>query len=214
MPSEPISCRVTRGLGRWLSRWGVDPEQYHWLLQASLRMDFRSKGALQGGQGSNPTRSALIVTGVMYAGFSLFLAIALRAAEVGTFLFASIMFGYSMTMMAMSILIEFGMVVVSPDVFLILAHRPISSRTFFAVKCSNLALYTLLVDFSLNLAPALVGLTFPDAPWHFPLIYLLSAALAGLFVAGAVAGLYGFLLQRIHYERFKDLLAWCQVLFS
>jgi hypothetical protein len=214
MSAEPLSFRPTRQLGRWLSVWGVDADQYHWLLQASLRMDFRPRSSVRGNRESSRTRSALIMTGVMYVIFSLMLAVSLRAAGVGTFSFAVVMFGYSMAMMAMSILIEFGMVVISPDDFLILAHRPVSSRTFFAVKCSNLLFYTLLLDLSLNLAPAFIGWTFKEAPWHFPLVYLGIATLAGVFVVAVVAALYGLLLQRINYERFKDLLAWCQILFS
>jgi ABC-2 type transport system permease protein len=211
--AEPLSFRVTRQLGRWLSRWGVDADQYHWLLQASLRMDFRTRSSLQPGQQSRGTKSALIMTGVMYMVFSLMLAGSLRAAGVGTLFYSTVLFGYAMLMMAMAILMEFGQVVISPDDFLILAHRPISSRTFFAVKCSNLLFYTLLLDLSLNVLPALVGWTL-GVPWYFPLLYLAVAALAGVFVAAAVAGVYGLLLKRVNYERFKDLLAWCQIVFS
>ena len=214
MTSESLSCRTTRGLGRILSRWGVDAEQYHWLLQASLRMDFRSRSTLPGAHQPNRTKSALLTTGIMYMIFSLMLAASLRLAEVGTFFFTVVIFGYAMAMMALSILIEFGMVVISPDDFLILAHRPISSRTFFAVKFSNLLFYTLIIDLSLNLAPALLGWTFNDAPWQFPLVYLMVAMLGGMFVAAVVVAVYGLLLQRVNYERFKDLLAWCQILFS
>ncbi len=214
MSSDSCHFRITRQLGRFLSRWGVDPDQYHWLLQASLTMDFRSKSVLRGHQESSTTKSSLIMTGVMYGLFSVILAVSLRAANVGTFFFAIVMFGYAMAMMALSILIEFGMVVISPDDFLILAHRPISSRTFFAVKCSNLLFYTLILDLSLNLAPALVGWTLRDAPWQFPLVYLSIATLLGVFVAGVVTASYGLLLQRINYERFKDLLAWCQLILS
>lgn len=215
MATETLSCRITRALGRILSRWGVDADQYHSLLQASLRMDFRSRSSLSGtAHQTNRTKSALIMTGIMYMIFSLLLAASLRMAEVGTFFFTVVIFGYAMAMMALSILIEFGMVVISPDDFLILAHRPISSRTFFAVKFSNLLFYTLLIDLSLNLAPALLGWTFNDAPWQFPLVYLPVATLGGVFVAAVVVAIYGLLLQRINYERFKDLLAWCQILFS
>ena len=214
MAAEALSCRVTRRLGRWLSRWGVDADQYHWLLQVSLQMDFRSKSSLQGGRESSGTKSALLQTGLMNLIFSLVIAVSLRAAGVGTFFFSAVTFGYSMTMLAMSILMEFGLAVISPDDFLILAHRPISSRTFFAVKCSNLLFYVLALDLSLNLVPSLVGWTFTDARWHFPLAFLAVAVLAGIFVAAGVAALYGLLLQRVNYERFKDLLAWCQVAFS
>src|SRR6266699_3170683 len=101
MPAEPLSSRMTRSLGHWLSRWGVDADQYHWLLQVSLRMDFRSKSAFQTGEGISRTKSSLLATGVVYVIFSLMLAAFLRAAGVGTFLFSSIMLAYSMTMMAM-----------------------------------------------------------------------------------------------------------------
>ena len=156
MAAEALSCRVTRRLGRWLSRWGVDADQYHWLLQVSLQMDFRSKSSLQGGRESSGTKSALLQSGLMNLIFSLVIAASLRAAGVGTFFFSVVTFGYSMTMLAMSILMEFGLAVISPDDFLILAHRPISSRTFFAVKCSNLLFYVLALDLSLNLVPSLV----------------------------------------------------------
>src|SRR5208337_480498 len=214
MRFEQFPSQATRQVGRWLSSWGVDADQYHWLLQASLRMDFRSRRALPGQMGSNRPRTALLKTGIFYSIISSLLSISLRAGSVGTFCFSAITFGYAMAMMALSILMEFGLVVISPDDFLILAHRPISSRTFFAVKCSNLLVYTLLLDFSLTLVPALVGWTFPDAPWQFPVVYLAVAALAGVFVAAVVAALYGLLLQRVNYERFKDLLAYCQILFS
>jgi ABC-2 type transport system permease protein len=214
MDSQSLSARVTRKLGRWLSRWQVDAEQYHWLLQASLRMDFRSKSAIHAGQQTSSTKSFLLQTSVVNAVFSLVIAVSLRATGVGTFFFSAVTLGYAMTMLAMSILIEFGLAVISPDDFLILAHRPISSRTFFAVKCSNLLFYVLWIDVSLTALPAVVGWTFPDAPWPFPLVYFVVAGLIGLFVAAAVAALYGLLLQRVNYERFKDILAWCQVLFS
>jgi hypothetical protein len=214
MRLERISLSITQQLGRWLSRWGVDADQYHWLLQASLTMDFRARSALSGQQTSSPTRLALLRIGFFYSLFSFMLAMSLRFAGVGTFVFATVTFGYAMAMMGMSILMEFGLVVISPDDFLILAHRPISSRTFFAVKCSNLLFYTMVLNVFLNVIPAFVGWTFPGAPWYFPLVYLAVAALVGIFIAAVVAAAYGVLLQRVNYERFKDLLAWCQILFS
>ncbi len=214
MTPEPLFCRLTRQAGRCLGRWGVDPDQYHWLLQASITLDFRSTSALQGHRGSSHTKSALKMTAFTYGVFSLLLATSLRAAGLGTFLFSIVTLAYAMTMVAMSILIEFGLVVTSPDDFLILAHRPVSSRTFFAVKCSNLLFYTLLIDLALTLMPALVGWTLSGAPWQFPFVYMACSVMSGVFVAAGVAAVYGLLLQRINYERFKDLLAWCQVLFT
>jgi len=114
----------------------------------------------------------------------------------------------------MSVLIEFGLAVISPDDFQVLAHRPISSRTFFAVKSSNLLFYVLLLGTSLNLVPALVGVAVRESQWHFPLAYFLVASVASVFVAGTMVALYGLLLRTLRYERLKDLLVYAQIAFS
>ena|SRR5580765_2052649 len=111
-------------------------------------------------------------------------------------------------------LIEFGLVVISPDDFLILAHRPVSSSTFFAVKFSNLCFYILLLGTSLNVIPALVGLGSHGSRWYFPLVYLAVSTVASLFVAGFIVVLYGLVLRRVNYEKFKDLLVYVQIGFS
>src|SRR6266404_2866102 len=214
MSAETSSQTVTRRLGRFLSRWGVHAAQYHWLLQASLRMDFRSTNTLSTGSGSSPTKSALLVNGALNSLFSLIIAVSLVAGGASAFFFNVVAIGYAMVMLAMSILIEFGLVVISPDDFLILAHRPVSSRTFFAVKFSNLCFYILILGASLNVIPALVGLGSQDSRWYFPLVYLAVSTVASLFVAGFIVALYGLVLRRVNYEKFKDLLVYVQIAFS
>ena len=122
--------------------------------------------------------------------------------------------GYAMVMVGMSVLIEFGLAVISPDDFAILAPRPISSRTFFAVKASNLLFYVLLLGTSLNLVPAIVGLGCKESRWYFPIAYFFVASAASVFVAGAMVCLYGLLLRTLNYERLKDLLVYAQIAFS
>src|SRR5262249_605582 len=146
---EPLGEKLTRMLGRWLSHWGVDAAQYHWLLQAALKMDFRSKNSVTGAAQTNATKSALIITVLVNLLFTLIISGSLLIGEPHTYFFTIILLGYAMVMIAMSILMEFGLVVISPEDFLILAPRPLSSRTFFAVKCSNLAFYVLVFCLSL-----------------------------------------------------------------
>ena len=107
-------------------------------------MDFRGTNTLATGRESNTTKSALLVNGALNALFSLIISVSLIAGGVSAFFFSVVVLGYAMVILAMSILIEFGLVVISPDDFLILAHRPVSSRTFFAVKFSNLCFYILI----------------------------------------------------------------------
>jgi ABC-2 type transport system permease protein len=117
-------------------------------------------------------------------------------------------------MLGMLILMEFALVVISPDDFPILAHRPISSRTFLAVRFSNLMFYILILGSSLSLGPAFCGLLSEGARWYFPLIYLAVSLLADLFVAASVVALYGLLIRWLNYERLKDVLMYCQIAFS
>ena len=211
-PAESASERITRTLGRFLSRWGVDALQYHWLLQASLKMDFRSTNPLASGQVSE-TKSALRNTVLLNLLFSGLMSL-LFAARADTFFFAVIMMGYAMAMLAMMILMEFGLAVISPDDHLILAHRPISSRTFLTVRFSNLLFYVLLLGLSLSIIPAFAGWMCAHSRWFFPVVYLVVSMVAAFFVAGAVVVFYGLLMRWFNYERFKDVLVYCQIVLS
>jgi ABC-2 type transport system permease protein len=209
--SETRGERFTRRLGRFLGRWGVDALQYHHLLQCSLKMDFRSTNPLM--KGRSETKSALRQTAWMNLFFGGFMSI-LLAFTADAFFFTVLMIGYAMAMLAMMILMEFGLVVVSPDDYLILAHRPISSRTFFAVRFSNLMFYVLILSLSLNAAPTLLGTFCRDSRWFFPPVYLAVSTAAAVFTAGVVIALYGLFMRWVHYERLKDLLVYCQIVFS
>lgn len=210
--SESRSERITRRLGVLLGRWGVDPLQYHWLLQASLKMDFRSTGPLMG-QSREGTKSSLRTTIWMNLIFSGMMSL-LFAHMADTFFFTVLLLGYTMLMLAMMILMEFGLAVISPDDHLTLAHRPISSRTFLAVRFSNLMFYVLLLDLSLSAVPAFAGLMCRQSRWFFPPLYLFMSIVAGCFVAGTVIVIYGLLMRWFNYERFKDVLVYCQIAFS
>ena len=205
---------VTRWIGLRFGRFGVDAQQYHFLLQASLKLDFRSAGSVLKPEQQSQTASALKLTLLLNLIFSVILSLVMLAASKSTFVFSTMLLGYSMVMVAMSVLIEFGLAVISPDDFQVLAHRPISSRTFFAVKSSNLLFYVLLLGTSLNLVPALVGVAVRESQWHFPLAYFLVASVASVFVAGTMVALYGLLLRTLRYERLKDLLVYAQIAFS
>lgn len=209
--SESGAERISRFLGNFLARWGVDATQYHCLLLATLKMDFRSTHTLQGQGGQ--TKSALRTTVLLNLVFSGLMSL-LFAHMTETFFFAVILLGYAMAMLAMMILMEFGLAVISPDDHLILAHRPISSRTFLAVRFSNLLFYVLILDLSLSIVPAFAGLLCRGSPWFFPFVYLPVSIGAGIFVAGAVVAFYGFLVRWFNYDKFKDLLVYCQILLS
>ncbi len=197
-------------LERIARRFGIDPHQYWHLLRISLLLDFRRQSALSSGQS---TPSALLTTCLVYGLFSLLFAL-FTFRVLDSFHYSLIFLSYSMLMIAFIVLSEFGATIVSPDDYEILGHRPLASRTYFAVKLSNLLFYILLIGSALNVFPALFGAFSESAERLFPLIYFPVALLACLFSAMLVVLLYGALLRVINYEKFKDALVYVQIIFS
>lgn len=195
---------------RLLSRWGIDPDQYWSLLRISLILDFRRQSPLQGG---GSAQSALAMTCVVYGLFSLLLAL-LSFRSLTPFYYSLLFLSYGMAMIAFIILSEFGATIINPDDYEILGHRPISSRTYFLAKLSNLLFYIVLIGSSLNFFPALLGAFSDSSSGLFPLVYFPAALLASLFSAVLVVLFYGVLLRAIPYERFKDALVYLQIAFS
>jgi hypothetical protein len=60
--SQSFAEAITHWTARRLSRWGVDAQQYHFLLQASLKMDFRTPSSVLRTDQSSHTGSALKLT--------------------------------------------------------------------------------------------------------------------------------------------------------
>ena len=202
--------RLLALLERIARRLELDPHQYWHLLRISLVLDFRRQSALSSGQS---TPSALLTTCLVYGIFSLLFALfTFRVLDL--FHYSLIFLSYSMLMIAFIVLSEFGATIVSPDDYEILGHRPITSRTYFAVKLSNLLFYILLIGSALNVFPALLGAFSESAERLFPLVYFPVALLACLFSAMLVVLLYGALLRVINYEKFKDALVYVQIVFS
>lgn len=213
MTWKNIADQIIHRLAQALSRFGVDARQYEALLRVSIALDFRSTSLITQRGGMGGSRSALAITNVVYVIFSSIMAIFLLA-EGSLHLFIWVILTYSMVMLGMAVLIEFGSTVINPDDFLIVGSRPVSSRTYFAVKFSNLGFYILMFGTSLNLIPAILGSFFPESRFYFPVLYFLVALLSALFVAGFIVVLYGLLLRIVNYERFKDIIAYFQIVFS
>lgn len=202
--------RLLRGADRLLDYVGVDAAQYRWLLSASLRMDFRTKNRWTANKPGSATKSGLLwmvafnlIMGLLFSGWLLL-------QSPSTFAFSAVSLGYGMTTIAMSVLIEFGSIVTSPEDISVLAHLPISSRTFFAAKLSNLLLYVFSWNCSVSFAPCFAGIVCLDSRWYFPFIYLIASSMSSLLITAAIVALYGVVLRQTSRD-IKDLLVYVQV---
>ena len=142
-------------LDRVIRRLGVDPVQWRALVRVYVRMDFRAGGGAvprqsQGKRRGNPLVGIALVTGM---GGAMFAALAIRVPDV--LVSATLLTTYGAINTVMLLLVDFTGLVVSPDDYGVLGHRPVSSRTYFAARLASILVYITTVSAVLALFPAL-----------------------------------------------------------
>ncbi len=186
---------------RRAERQGVDRGQLAALLAASIKLDLRSARSHHGHSRVPPLVIALITY--------LFMGTLLALAMVGQrdpFVFALFTMSAAMFMTALSVIMEYGTVVVNPDDFEIIAHRPVSSRTYFWAKLGNLLFFVALTGGALTLPGSLIGgLAFGA---RFGAAYLSMAVAACVAVAAVVVVAYSTALRLWDYERFTSAITY------
>ena len=200
-------------LVRWCAEaLGADFIQWRVLTAVMLKTDFRSDSALR--MGSAPAREGASrhwVPLLMYAMLGLWvMALVLVLPD----LFISGVWSLSAVsvVVAIIILIEFRSVVISPTDYEILAHQPISSRTYFLVKLTNLLLYTETIGV-LVAGPTWILLMIRHGPMTGVVFPVITAA-AVAWTALAMVSIYAGLLRTIRPARLGRILSFVQVLLT
>ena len=212
-------------LRRAVQALGADYSQWRVLTGVMLKCDLRSSNALQMG---SPQKKGGVklpwATLVMYGLFGIFLVgigeATMEAAGSGspTLPVPALHFAGTAALLlvsglvGMTILVDFNSVVISPNDYHVLAHQPVSSRTYFVVKVTNVLLYTGLVG-------ALLG--FPTMIWFLaragPLLasaWLLALAGAVVWTSLAMVCVYAVLVHQIRPQRLRRVLSSVQLLMS
>lgn len=195
---------------RPLDRPGVDWVQWRALVVAGLKLDFRAPATATGGASGIQRLLALALMNlVIGAGLG---AIALFVPDV--FVSGSIALTVTMFLVALSVLMEFAVVVISPLDYDVLGYRPISSRTYFAARLANVIFYTTIIATAVALLPM--------AAYFFrrgfnPLLGL--AAIAAFYTACitttlAMVCIYVATAQRVHPARLRRVLTYVQLATS
>ncbi|HTP45080.1 MAG TPA: hypothetical protein VMJ13_10965, partial [Candidatus Acidoferrum sp.] len=197
-----ISSRILRVIG-------IDAEQFRALLRISLWIDFRGSAQALTGTGStdNPLKGSLILYGVFSSLSALFVIILPAAAYAR----AAIAFG--MLFLTMIMLVDFGVTLVVADDVRIVGWRPVNARTYFAARLANTLILISMFSIAMFLVPAIAGALARHSAWWFPLVFLPSALLAGVFITGLIAACYTTLLRLFRPDRFRGVLNAFQVGF-
>ncbi len=192
--------RLVEALGANYSQWRV-------LSRVMWKIDLRKSGAaLDTGRRK---RNSFFWTLVGYGFFGVFAAIVVGAVP-GLLLSATV----ALTMLGVTvcgiILLDFHAVVVSPDDHAVLGHQPVSSRTCFVVKLTNVLLHTGIIG-ALVGGPAVI----PFLTGHgLAVAAAWLVAVAGTTVASTVAmiSVYAGLLSRVSADRMSRALSYAQLL--
>ncbi len=195
---------------------GADYPQWRALTRVALKLDLRVAG-LGVPQASSKESSGnfriwfarlwiYVFVGGMLGG--------LVWANKDVFFTGTLLVSYTMVMTAMLVLVDFGAVVISPDDFALLGYQPVTSRTYFVARLTNVLVYTTLLALALGLIPDLV--------YFFTLGFRpllgVAAIMASILSAAAVAlGLvfvYAGVLHLIHPRKLRRWVGYIQLLLS
>jgi len=194
-----------------VNRTGIDWMQLKTLFLTSLKIELRENQGI--GRKYKRKLSPLLSSLIFYAGMGLILATNL-ATKTNPFMYSMLILAYSMVMSGFSVILKFGNSILNPDDWDVLTFRPINSRTYFLAKLSNLLFYIILITTAMCLLPALIGTTVQGNNLLFPLIFMPVCYCAGTATAAFIVLMYTFLLKKINYQKFKDIIAYFQIGFS
>ena len=193
-----------------LTAWGVDYDQWKALTIVALKLDFRIRTVVQSGakKSDNIRRRiiAQILINVMLGG-----ALAAFVPIISDrFLAAIFITTYVMFMVATTMLVDHNAAIISPSDYNILGFRPITSRTYFAARLTNVLVYTLAMSTAVSLLPALVFLIRHGLVAGAALA--LGLAMAALFVSLTIAMAYAWFMNIVGAARLRRMVSYVQLI--
>ena len=192
---------------------GVDRAQWWALTRAMLKRDFRARTSSLGRAGRTGTTGAraLVSQAAIYSLIGFFLATALAVAK-DLFFAGTLLCTYVMFMTGTAVMLDHSSALTAADDYAVLGFRPISSRTYFAVRLTNVLVYTLLLTTLVSYLPVLLllakrGLLIGTA--GLVAMYGSSIAIAFLLLVT-----YGALQRLVGANALKQVLSVVQLLMS
>ena len=189
---------------------GASPTQYRYLLNTEKLVEKRA------------------LKGKRFVNLSLGLTCALfffMGLSTTTMLFLSLdVFTYALIGITMSMAmigiwtIPYFDILLSPINYPIVAHTPVSSRTYFLVKLTQVLTYVLLLLGSLNLPLTIAGIwihakAFSQLLYLFPLVYLPIVFMSGFFTVGVMTVFAGYLTKLYTKKSLRNIAQYAQFIF-
>ena len=199
-------------LDKIVAMLGASPIQYRLLLKTEKLVERR---ALEGRNDlSNMSLAVTCVIGFILSVLFTFMPFVL---SMDTFTFSLIGITISMAMISFWIFPYFD-ILLAPINYPVIAHTPVSSRTYFLVKLTQILTYTVLLLGSLNLMPAIGGIWVHKGEFSllrllFPIVYVPIVFMSGLFTIGVMTAFAGYLTRLYSKSRLRSIAQYAQFIF-
>lgn len=189
----------------------VDRRQLKALVRAGLKTDLRGAHNPLGGMGrSQGSFPPLLGVLIFYILIGIFMA-AVQVAGLGNFFVASMIVNASlMTFIAISILMEFSSIILTPEDWDVVAPLPVNSKTFFVAKLLNLLIYVGILGSAVSLPPA-IAYGAVTGNILAALVLFLSSLAAATTTATFFIIFYSLMLHVTNRERMNSLLSYLQL---
>ena len=199
-------------LEKIVERFCDAPTQYRYLLKIEKLIE---KRALEGKNDlSNMSLAVTCVFGFIMSVLFTFMPFLL---PMDTFTFSLI--GITMSMMMVGIwMIPYFDILLIPVHYPVIAHTPVSSRTYFLVKLTRILTYTALLLGSLNLMPTIGGIWVHKGEFSlvrllFPFVYLPIVFMSGFFTIGVMTTFAGYLTKLYSKKTLRNVAQYAQFIF-
>ena len=205
--SKFSACKLRE---RIVAMLGASPTQYRYLLQTEKLVE---KRALEGKRFVN---LSLGLTCLFCFVMSIPIAF-MMLLPISVFMYA--VMGITMSMFMVGIwTIPYFDILLSPINYPIVAHTPVSSRTYFLVKLTKILTYTVLLLASSSLLPAIGGIWLRGEAsagfrFLFPLVYLPIVFMSGFFMIGVMTTFAGYLTKLYTKKSLRNIAQYAQFIF-
>ena len=189
---------------------GADPTHYRQLRKVEKTVAIRAVDAERERGFAN---ASLGITCFICLIFSAVIAMAVFFQPLDIFSYTLLTLSGTMVLVVFLILPHFD-IILSPTNYLVVSHTPVSSRTYFIVKLTQLLTYAVLLLGCLNLLPAIFGLWTKEQNPFFPAVYLPISFIAGFFMIGLMTMFAGYLTKLYAKERFRYIAQYAQLAFT
>ncbi len=190
--------------------FGADPTHYRQLLTVEKAVATRAVDAERERGFAN---ASLGLTCFFCFIFSAVIATTVFFLPLDTFSYTLLTLSGTMVLVVLLILPHFDIILSSTN-YLVVSHTPVSSRTYFIVKLTQLLTYAVLLLGCLNLLPAIFGLWTEEQNPFFPVVYFPISFIAGFFMIGLMTVFAGYLTKLYTKERFRNIAQYAQLAFA